>query len=145
MPGRGFFSRTRSIDSMTRSEAYARLFKPVHLDGVSHHTFRHTGASNMLRDGASARAVQTDRMMDDAAAGRTLLPRHRCRTTQSRRAREQTSAGQRAGTVGETAIEVPNPRTSEQPNLSVSWKLASPAGCARVGAPETFIEGEVAA
>jgi integrase len=40
------------------SVAYARLIKPLHLAGVSHHTFRHTGASNMLRDGASARAVQ---------------------------------------------------------------------------------------
>ena len=40
------------------SVAYARLIKPLSLAGVSHHTFRHTGASNMLRDGASARAVQ---------------------------------------------------------------------------------------
>lgn len=40
------------------SVAYARLIKPLKLAGVSHHTFRHTGASNMLRDGASPRAVQ---------------------------------------------------------------------------------------
>lgn len=40
------------------SVAYARLMKRLKLAGVSHHTFRHTGASNMLRDGASPRAVQ---------------------------------------------------------------------------------------
>ena len=30
----------------------------IKMPGVSHHVFRHTGASNMLRDGASPRAVQ---------------------------------------------------------------------------------------
>ena len=40
------------------SVAFARWMKLLKLKGVSHHTCRHTGASNMLRDGASPRAVQ---------------------------------------------------------------------------------------
>ena len=42
----------------TVSVAFARWAKLLKLAGVSHHTCRHTGASNMLRDGASPRAVQ---------------------------------------------------------------------------------------
>ena len=40
------------------SVAFARWMALLTLTGVSHHTCRHTGASNMLRDGASPRAVQ---------------------------------------------------------------------------------------
>jgi integrase len=40
------------------SVAFARWMTLLKLSGVSHHTCRHTGASNMLRDGASPRAVQ---------------------------------------------------------------------------------------
>jgi integrase len=40
------------------SVAFARWAALLKLSGVSHHTCRHTGASNMLRDGASPRAVQ---------------------------------------------------------------------------------------
>ena len=42
----------------TVSVAFARWMKLLKLSGVSHHVCRHTGASNMLRDGASPRAVQ---------------------------------------------------------------------------------------
>lgn len=42
----------------TVSVAFARWMKLLKLAGVSHHVCRHTGASNMLRDGASPRAVQ---------------------------------------------------------------------------------------
>jgi integrase len=42
----------------TVSVAFARWMKLLKLPGVSHHVCRHTGASNMLRDGASLRAVQ---------------------------------------------------------------------------------------
>jgi len=40
------------------SVQYSRLMTAIKMPGVSHHVFRHTGASNMLRDGASPRAVQ---------------------------------------------------------------------------------------
>ena len=40
------------------SVAFARWMRLLKLVGVSHHVCRHTGASNMLRDGASPRAVQ---------------------------------------------------------------------------------------
>ena len=42
----------------TVSVAFTRWMKLLKLPGVSHHVCRHTGASNMLRDGASPRAVQ---------------------------------------------------------------------------------------
>ena len=40
------------------SVSFARWMKLLKLPGVSHHVGRHTGASNMLRDGVSPRAVQ---------------------------------------------------------------------------------------
>jgi site-specific recombinase XerD len=40
------------------SVSFSRWMSLVKLRGVSHHVCRHTGASNMLRDGASPRAVQ---------------------------------------------------------------------------------------
>ena len=40
------------------SVQYSRLMTSIKMPGVSHHVFRHTGASNMLCDGASPRAVQ---------------------------------------------------------------------------------------
>lgn len=42
----------------TVSVAFTRWMTHLKLAGVSHHVCRHTGASNMLRDGASLRAVQ---------------------------------------------------------------------------------------
>jgi integrase len=42
----------------TVSVAFTRWMRLLKLTGVSHHVCRHTGASNMLRDGASPRAVQ---------------------------------------------------------------------------------------
>ena len=40
------------------SVTFARWMRLLGLSGVSHHVCRHRGASNMLRDGASSRAVQ---------------------------------------------------------------------------------------
>ncbi|MEP7307918.1 MAG: tyrosine-type recombinase/integrase [Acidobacteriota bacterium] len=41
------------------SVAFARLASALDLNGVSHHTFRHTGATVMVANGVSLRAVQT--------------------------------------------------------------------------------------
>jgi integrase len=41
------------------SVAFARLAKRLGLAGISHHTFRHTGATVMVAKGISLRAVQT--------------------------------------------------------------------------------------
>ena len=40
------------------SVAFTRLSRKLNLDGISHHTFRHTGASVMIANGVSLRAVQ---------------------------------------------------------------------------------------
>src|SRR4051812_36825956 len=41
------------------SVAFSRLSKELELDGISHHTLRHTGATVMVSQGVSLRAVQT--------------------------------------------------------------------------------------
>ena len=41
------------------SVAFSRLAESLGLKGVSHHTFRHTGASVMVANGVSLRAVQS--------------------------------------------------------------------------------------
>ncbi len=41
------------------SVAFARLATALHLQGVSHHVLRHTGATVMVAAGVSLRAVQT--------------------------------------------------------------------------------------
>lgn len=38
--------------------AFTRLSRKLGIDGVSHHTFRHTGASVMVEKGVSFRTVQ---------------------------------------------------------------------------------------
>ena len=42
----------------TVSVAFTRWMRLLKLAAVSHHVCRHTGATNMIRDGASLRAVQ---------------------------------------------------------------------------------------
>ena len=41
------------------SVAFGRLCRALGLEGISHHTLRHTGATVMVANGVSLRAVQT--------------------------------------------------------------------------------------
>jgi integrase len=86
------------------SVAFARLAAALKLPGVSHHTFRHTGASVMVANGVSLRAVQmiggwtSLRMveryahLDDAELQRAVRVTHNF-----------AAAAQQGGTPGDTA------------------------------------------
>jgi integrase len=54
----GVGSKGKPPTAASVSVAFARLARRLNLSGVSHHTLRHTGASVMVANGVSLRAVQ---------------------------------------------------------------------------------------
>jgi site-specific recombinase XerD len=76
-----------------------RLLK---LPSVSHHVCRHTGASNMLRDGASPRAVQ----LIGGWTSLRMIERY-CHVTDDELHKAVTLANQRMGTQTGTAVTSP--------------------------------------
>ena len=87
----------------TVSVAFARWAKLLKLSDVSHHTCRHTGASNMLRDGASPRAVQ----LIGGWTSLRMVERY-CHVTDEELHKAVSLANSHAGTNAGTASEQPN-------------------------------------
>ena len=66
------------------SVAFTRAIRALGLSGISHHTFRHTGATIMKSQRCLIARDSDDRRLEHAAHGRTLRARRRCRAGTSR-------------------------------------------------------------
>jgi integrase len=55
----GIGAKGEPLSQEATSVAFTRAIRALGLTGISHHTFRHTGATVMIANGVSLRAVQT--------------------------------------------------------------------------------------
>jgi len=115
------------------SVAFARLAAALKLPGVSHHTFRHTGATVMVANGVSLRAVQmiggwtSLRMveryahLDDAELQRAVRLTHN-------HAEAAKQGGQKGIRRPERPVENLKMRMARNREGSGNYRLASPRG-----------------